>query len=115
MDEYVQQARLLKTLAHPVRLQILDLLRQEPECVCHLTAVLRQRQAYVSQQLSVLRSARLINDRKEGLRVYYHINDPQILDLIDRVGKMLGHESKPAVQRRVMVAECPCPKCQPQS
>ena len=45
MTDYVVQAQILKSLAHPVRLQILDLLRHSEECVCHMEAALKRRQA----------------------------------------------------------------------
>jgi ArsR family transcriptional regulator len=63
MDAYEYQAALLKALAHPVRLQILDILRDGEQCVCHIEAVLGLRQAYILQQLMLLRKAGLLADR----------------------------------------------------
>ena len=51
-DPFSQQADYFKALAHPVRLQILTILRQEEACVCHLEAILHKRQAYISQQVN---------------------------------------------------------------
>lgn len=109
---YPSQVRLLKAIGHPARLQILNLLRSGEECVCHLTAALHQRQSYVSQQLMFLRQAELIQDRKEGLRVYYQVKDPRVFDLIDDVGKILGQETKTTVRQPEILANCPCPKCE---
>ena len=53
---YEEIANRLKLLSHPVRLQILDALRREARCVCHLETVLQRPQPYISQQLAVLRS-----------------------------------------------------------
>jgi ArsR family transcriptional regulator len=78
MKAYRSYTKVLKALAHPGRLHLLNVLREGEECVCHLTALLRQRQAYVSQQLMFLRQAGLIEDRKEGLRVYYRIKGPRL-------------------------------------
>jgi DNA-binding transcriptional ArsR family regulator len=105
------QVRLLKAIGHPARLQILYLLREGEECVCHLTAALRQRQAYVSQQLMFLRQAGLLEDRKDGLRVYYQVKDPRIFDLIDDLGKILGQEPQRAAVPEIF-ASCSCPKCE---
>ena len=55
----------LKVLAHPERLRILDVLRREPECVCHLEALLAKPQPYVSQQLRLMREAGIIADEKQ--------------------------------------------------
>ncbi len=96
----------LKALAHPVRLHILDILRQGEVCVCHIEAALDKRQAYVSQQLMVLREAGLVASRRDGLRVFYRLADPLAADLLDaalgaaRSGE--GHEH---------IDGCPCPEC----
>ena len=79
------EAHLLALLAHPIRLQIVDLLRHGEVCVCDMQAVLNQRQAYVSQHLMALREAGLVACRKDGLRVYYQLSDPRILRLFDQV------------------------------
>ena len=110
MDTYYLPTKVLKALAHPARLQILNALRQDEECVCHLTALLHQRQAYVSQQLMFLRQAGLIEDRKDGLRVYYRLKDSGIIAVLDAVNKLSGVES--ITPEAKVIAACPCPKCE---
>jgi ArsR family transcriptional regulator len=84
LDGYKEQGALLKALAHPVRLQILTVLRRDGECcVCHLENILRQRQAYISQQLSRLREAGLVVDRREGLNVFYSLADESLGQVLD--------------------------------
>ncbi len=78
MDQYQKSADLLKAIGHPERLRILVALREGEECVCHLTALLGQRQPYISQQLGYLREAGLISDHKDGLRVYYRVQDSRV-------------------------------------
>jgi DNA-binding transcriptional ArsR family regulator len=106
---YDQQAELLKTLTHPARLAILDILREDEACVCHLEAALGLRQAYISQQIAVLREAGLIQDRREGWNVYYRVADRKIFDVVDSVEQILrpagGHHPAPKAD------SCPCPKC----
>ncbi len=68
---YENEAQVFYALAHPVRLEILELLRGGEACVCHIQAMLGQRQAYISQHLNVLRKAGLVSSRKDGQRVYY--------------------------------------------
>ena len=70
---YDDLSSLFKALAHPVRLQILDMLRCGELCVCHIEAALDKRQAYISQQLMSLREGGLVVSRKEGLQVYYRL------------------------------------------
>ena len=107
-----ERADLLKLLAHPVRLQILDALRRDEECVCHLSAVLRKPQPYVSQQLAVLRNAGLIADRKVGSNVFYHLAGEQIARQVEAVlGPLPGRQPVEAGPGHEAVAGCPCPKC----
>jgi ArsR family transcriptional regulator len=109
MDTYRLSAQLLRALAHPARLHLLNALRDGEECVCHLSALLRQRQAYVSQQMMSLRQAGLIEDRKEGLRMYYRIKDPRVFAVLDAVNLFAG--SKGIASEPPRVVACPCPKC----
>ena len=112
MDSYHLPTKVLKALAHPARLQILNALRQDEECVCHLTALMRRRQAYVSQQLMFLRQAGLIEDRKDGLRVYYRVKDPRVFDVLDTINALAGAKDIPS--EKTTIATCPCPKCESQ-
>jgi DNA-binding transcriptional ArsR family regulator len=105
MTLYEERAHILKLLAHPVRLEILDLLRRDDECVCHLSAALGRPQPYVSQQLALLRTAGLIVDRKDGNYVLYGLADARVAD---QVAVALDATASAGHRR---VANCPCPKC----
>jgi DNA-binding transcriptional ArsR family regulator len=114
MDPYEKQAELIKALAHPVRLRILELLTAQEACVCHLTTVLRQRQPYVSQQLMLLREAGLVLDRKESTIVYYRLADQQIEAMIALTRAILQAQGVVVEAPPIPVspvAGCPCPKC----
>ena len=110
------QARLFRALGHPVRLRILDVLSKQEACVCHLTALLGQRQPYVSQQLATLREAGLVADRRDGTLIYYRLADDHLAKLLDE-GKELIRDlygesvSFPAVPLEAL-EHCPCPRCQ---
>lgn len=108
--EYEQQARLFRLLTHPARLAILDILRHEEACVCHLEAHLGYRQAYISQQLAVLREAGLVQDRRDGWNVFYRVSQPGIYTLLDAAGQLASHKPRP---RRRTDVECACPRCRP--
>ncbi|MEK7328155.1 MAG: metalloregulator ArsR/SmtB family transcription factor, partial [Chloroflexota bacterium] len=83
MNNYEPEAKLFKVLMHPVRLAILNVLRDGEACVCHLEAALGYRQAYISQQLMVLREAGLVEDRREGWNIYYRVAKPEVFAVID--------------------------------
>ncbi|WP_299645121.1 helix-turn-helix transcriptional regulator [uncultured Chloroflexus sp.] len=102
-----KQARLFKALMHPVRIQILEILRNGEACVCHIEAILGLRQAYVSQQLAVLRRAGFISDRREGPNIYYRIIRHEVLDLLD-MARALAGESESTLP---LSAGCSCPRC----
>jgi DNA-binding transcriptional ArsR family regulator len=114
MDVVVSQARLFKALTHPVRLAILQILRHGEQCVCHIEALLNCRQAYISQQLAVLREAGLLQVRREGWNVYYQVIQPEVFALIDLAAQMVvkdgssGSETKSIWKKN---GQCPCPKC----
>ena len=93
-------AELFRALAHPQRVRILELLAREEMCVCDLTDALHKPQAYVSQQLAVLRRAGLIVDRRQGVQVFYQLTDPRLLDLMSSaatLGERLEGRLSPVV------------------
>jgi ArsR family transcriptional regulator len=107
---YEVLANRLKLLAHAERLRILDAVRRDAECVCHLEALLDKPQPYVSQQLRLLREADLIEDRKQGQNVYYWLKDKEVRTWLDAVlGPASGELPSLAQHKRVIA--CPCPKC----
>jgi DNA-binding transcriptional ArsR family regulator len=105
-----QQARLFRALMHPARLAILEALRGGEQCVCHLEARLGYRQAYLSQQLAVLREAGLVRDHREGWNVYYLVAQPDVFTLLDTARAMVGGAPAPATLP-TRLADCPCSKC----
>lgn len=114
MEEYERQAKLFKVLMHPARLAILDILRAGEQCVCHMEAFLGFRQAYISQQLMLLREAGLVEDRREGWNIFYRVTNPQIFALMDDAAALTGANAVPALhQRQAGEIACPCPKCNP--
>lgn len=107
-DSFEEYASVFKLLGHPVRLQILDVLRRSPECVCHLEAVLHKPQPYISQQLRVLREAGVIDDSRDGLNVFYHLVHPAVASLLNTT---LGPVLPGSNRTHTIVPNCTCPKC----
>jgi ArsR family transcriptional regulator len=103
VNSHMSAAALFQVLSHQARLHILDELRKDEACVCHLQTVLGRPQAYVSQQLRVLRDEGLVIDRRDGTLVYYRLADDRVERLLDDV---LGPPGE-----RVCVDSCPCPHC----
>jgi ArsR family transcriptional regulator len=77
---YKTQARIIKALAHPTRLFIVDELSKGERCVRELTDLIRVEMPTVSRHLSVLRNAGVLDDEKRGAQVFYRLRVPCVLD-----------------------------------
>jgi len=110
MDSYATQSEILKALSHPTRLAILGILRQGEQCVCHMEATLKLRQAYISQQLMILKDAGLVEARRGGLNLYYRVLKPEIFNVLDTLNSVTGTTAKLPTHKHANV-NCPCPKC----
>jgi ArsR family transcriptional regulator len=105
MGSYTITAGKLKVMGHPVRLQILDMLRHGEICVCHIETALGKRQAYISQHLMTLRDAGLVSARKDGLQVYYRLSDDNVAQVLNLIH---GPSDKHEVET---LMGCTCPHC----
>ena len=116
IDQYDPQAKLFKALMHPGRLAILEILRNGEECVCHMEAMLGFRQAYISQQLSVLREAGLVEVRRDGWNIFYRVIEPRVFMVLDAAASLAGQVKRANARnsaRPAKVPNCRCPKCSP--
>ncbi len=86
------KAEFFKALGHPVRLAILDHLRNGERSVNELQALLGCDQSTVSQQLSVLRNRGIVESRKEGTTVFYRAADPAIFRLLDVAREIFNNQ-----------------------
>lgn len=81
--QFAVQAEFIKALAHPTRLQILEILRAGEKCVCEIVPELGLEQSNVSRHLAVLKREGILQYRKDGLRVIYWAASPRIYDTLD--------------------------------
>lgn len=107
-------SQLLYTLGQPVRVQILLAIGEDEACVCHLEALLGQRQPYISQHLMALRKAKILLTRREGRFIYYRLRDARILDLIQTAGEISGgQEFLQDFAKKIHAPQaCACPHCE---
>jgi len=77
------KAKIFKALSDPVRLEILDFLRDGEKCVCEIIPHIERIQPVVSRHLKILKDCGIVSDRKEGNRRLYSITDPRIFRIID--------------------------------
>ncbi|MFJ8230324.1 ArsR/SmtB family transcription factor [Streptomyces sp. NPDC094448] len=79
---YQLKAEFFKTLGHPVRIRVLELLSEREHAVSELLPEVRVEAASLSQQLAVLRRARLVATRREGSAVIYALASPEVAELL---------------------------------
>lgn len=92
MEEAKDLAAMLKALAHPVRLQIVDLLQRQAGqvCVCDIEANFDLAQPTISHHLKVLRQAGILAGEQRGVWIYYHTRPEAMATLRDLIGSVAG-------------------------
>ena len=102
MEAYRRKALVIKALAHPSRLAMIDALAEGEKCVCELQRIVGSDISTVSKHLSLMRNAGLVTDRRQGLQVFYRLRTPCILrffDCIDAVLRANAADSERALRR----------------
>ncbi|MEU6661950.1 metalloregulator ArsR/SmtB family transcription factor [Streptomyces sp. NPDC046821] len=79
---YQLKAEFFKTLGHPARIRVLELLSEREHAVAEMLPEVGIEPAHLSQQLAVLRRANLVVTRKEGSNVYYSLTSPHVAELL---------------------------------
>ena len=88
------RATVLKAMAHPTRLFIIEELEKEERCVCDLTKQVGADVSTVSKHLSVLKQAGIVIDDKRGNQVFYSLRVPCILDFFGCVESVLESSAR---------------------
>jgi len=83
------RTRIIKALAHPTRLFMVDVLSKEEKCVCELTKMVGADTSTVSKHLTILKNAGLVQDEKRGVQVYYKLRVPCVLNFFDCVESVI--------------------------
>ncbi len=81
--DYEDKSRILKALAHPTRLHLVCLIRERRPCVKVMEEILGLSQPNISQHLSLLRNIGIVETKREGNKVCYHIKNQMVLKLLD--------------------------------
>ncbi|MEV7770231.1 metalloregulator ArsR/SmtB family transcription factor [Kitasatospora sp. NPDC086791] len=87
---YQHKAEFFKTLGHPVRIRVLELLSEHEQAVADLLPEVGVEAAHLSQQLAILRRTGLVTSRREGAGVYYRLTTPEVADLLAVARSILG-------------------------
>jgi len=86
---YEARARIVKALAHPARLMIVDELAKQPMCVCDIRELVGSDLSTVSKHLSVLKNAGIVWDEKRRSQVFYSLRCPCAVNFFSCAEKVL--------------------------
>ena len=91
---YEKQADIAKAIAHPLRIAIIDFLKDGEQCVCDIAEHVGSERSNVSRHLSVMVNAGLLDYRKEGLKVIYELKCTCITDFFECVINVLKQQAE---------------------
>jgi DNA-binding transcriptional ArsR family regulator len=101
--KYEARAKIIKAMAHPTRLFIMDeLSHSEERCVCELTEMIGSDMSTVSRHLAILKNAGIIEDDKRGAQVYYKLRVRCALDFLECVESVMKCNARD--QQRLLVS-----------
>jgi len=90
-DEVNNVAEIFKILGDGTRIRIIDALFHNELCVCDIADVLKMSQSAISHQLRLMRTTRILKQRKEGKNVYYSLEDQHIKSILDQCINHVKH------------------------
>jgi ArsR family transcriptional regulator len=91
---FERQAEVAKAIAHPLRIAIVNFLKDGEQCVCDIAEHIGSERSNVSRHLSVMSNAGLLEYRKEGLKVIYRLKCACIVDFFSCVSRVLKQQAK---------------------
>ena len=91
---FEKQAQIVTAMAHPLRIAILDFLKNGEQCVCKIAKHIGSERSNVSRHLSIMVNAGILQSRKNGLNVFYKLKAPCILDFFSCITTCLRQNIK---------------------
>lgn len=88
-----KKATILKAIADPTRMKILELLKDGERCVCEMVPLLNEKQPNLSKHLSLLRHTGIVEFRKDGVSSYYRLAHPEVLDIVEIAERIVKKET----------------------
>ncbi|UCG56590.1 MAG: winged helix-turn-helix transcriptional regulator [Phycisphaerales bacterium] len=89
-----KQAEIAKAIAHPLRIAIVDFLKDGEQCVCDIAEYVDSERSNVSRHLSVMVGAGILESRKEGLKVLYRLKCACIVEFFSCVSEVIKQEAR---------------------
>ena len=88
---YKRKAEIIKAVGHPLRVAVVDFLKDGEKCVCDIAEHVGSERSNVSRHLAVMLKAGILRSRKDGLMVFYELRTPCILNFLNCATQALKH------------------------
>ena len=83
------KAGILKVLAQPTRLKILEFLKSEGKSIYEIVSAIHGEQSNISRHISLMQKSHLVITRKDGVKVMVKVKDPKVFEILDSIGLLL--------------------------
>ncbi len=93
MDTTEFSAEILKAISQPTRLKIIELLRDGEHCVCEIFPAIGHEQSNTSRHLQMMLKSGILQQRKEGLKIFYSVRHPEVLEMVRMAELIAGREA----------------------
>ena len=100
---HLKKVEMLTGLAHPVRLGIVEALSKKDMCVCEIAEMFRFDRTTISKHLALMKGFGILEDRKEGLNVYYSLRMRCLIPLLACIGRVASGDDP-----KVLFPLCGC-------
>jgi DNA-binding transcriptional ArsR family regulator len=91
-DRDVLLADILKAMAQPTRLKIIEFLRDGERCVCEIFPAIDEEQSNTSRHLNLMMNLGILRRRKEGVKIFYALKYPEVLEILGLASAILKKE-----------------------
>ncbi len=91
---FEKQAEIAKAVAHPLRIAIIDFLQNGEKCVCDIAEHVESERSNISRHLGLMVGAGVLSSRKEGLKVFYSLRTPCVVEFLGCATRVLKHQAK---------------------
>ena len=93
-ERYIARAGIIKAMAHPTRLFMVDELSRGERCVCELTEMVGDDISTISKHLSILKNVGIVSDERRGTQIFYSLRVPCVLNFFSCVESVMKTNAK---------------------
>ena len=97
-EDMARQVDVLKGIAHPTRVEILEILRRGEECVCRIYPAVPGSQPNTSKHLALMKRAGILDSRQEGTMTFYWVKDTRVYEVLELAAQMVQRERRTVIQ-----------------